>query len=107
MAIFRDAIFIFVVVVVSLFSSKANGKLITKCIGVYAQECADQESSPGIERCCSLMVNLYKTDADCLCSIYEYTGMDDEAANKKLSGCGIITRVPFSCNFNRDRILEG
>lgn len=106
MAIFKSAIVIFAIVV-SLFSLMAKGELITKCIVAYAQECPDQESSAGIEKCCSLMVNLYKNDADCLCSIFEYTTTDDEAANKKLSNCSITTQVPFSCNFNRERILEG
>lgn len=102
----RVAIVVFAVVV-SLFSSTTNGELITKCIVAYAQECPDQTSSAGIERCCSLMVNMYKNDADCLCSIYEYTSTDDETANDKLFECGINTNDSFSCNSDRDRSLLG
>lgn len=106
MAIFRDAILI-AAVVVALFSFTVRGELISKCIGLYAQECSDQESPVGIEKCCSMMVKLYKNDADCLCSIYEYTGINNEAANRKLSDCGQNTGGSFSCTLARDRLLIG
>lgn len=106
MAIFKDTIII-AAVVVALFSLTVNGELISKCIGLYAQECLDQESPVGIEKCCSMMVKLYKNDGDCLCSIYEYTGIDNEAANRKLSDCGENTEGSFSCSLVRDRVLIG
>lgn len=100
MTSFRLAIIISAVFATLLISSTVNGKLISKCIGAYAQECSDQESPTGIEKCCLMMVDFYNTDADCLCSIYEYIGINNEYANQMLTKCGANTEGFFSCGFN-------